>query len=289
MCMWRLIFLFILSFFTLSCNTQSKIQVFTDVEYAEVDKAKLLLDIYLPENVENPNLVIWVHGGAWVGGNKDNPPMVFVENGYALASINYRLATKAQFPAQVFDIKAAIRFLRTKASEYKYNAEKIVIAGSSAGGHLVALVGTTNNLSELEGTVGDYLTESSSVQGILDFYGPTNFMTILQQSTPHGMNVRIPALKKLLGDLPEKKPELAKLASPVFHVDNSDPPLLIMHGNKDPQVPINQSHELENEYKKHNLDVFFKVIYEGVHGGPEFETQENYDLVFNFLNKIFKD
>ncbi|SFZ92785.1 Acetyl esterase/lipase [Flaviramulus basaltis] len=286
--MRRLIILLFIPVFVVSCNSQNSIKIFKDVEYAQINGTKLLLDIYLPNAVENPNLLIWVHGGAWVGGDKENPPVKLVEKGYALASVNYRLATKAQFPAQVFDIKAAIRFLRAKASEYKYNAEKIVIAGSSAGGHLVALVGTTNNLPELEGTVGDYLNESSSVQGILDFYGPTNFMTILNQSTPYGMNVRVPALKKLLGDLPENKPELAKLASPVYHVDETDPPLLIMHGNKDQQVPINQSHELENEYKKHNLDVFFKVIYEGAHGGPEFETQENYDLVFKFLDKIFK-
>ena len=286
--MRRLIFLLCISFSIISCNSQNNIKIIQDVEFAQTNETKLLLDIYLPKTVENPNLVVWVHGGAWVGGDKKDPPKVFVENGYALASVNYRLATEAQFPAQAHDIKAAIRFLRAKASTYGYNADKIVLAGSSAGGHLVALIGTTNNHTALEGTVGEYLNESSSVQGILDFYGPTNFITILHQSTPHGMNVRVPALKKLLGDLPENKPELAKLASPVFHVDESDPPLLIMHGNKDPQVPINQSHELENEYKKMNLDVYFKVIYEGAHGGPEFETQENYDLVFKFLDNIFK-
>ena len=284
----RFIMLLYVSVFITSCHAQNSIKIITDIEYAQINETTLALDIYLPETVKNPNLVVWVHGGAWVGGDKKNPPMAFVENGYALASINYRLAGKAQFPAQAHDIKAAIRFLRAKASLYNYNAESIVLAGSSAGGHLVALIGTTNFHAELEGTVGNYLNESSSVQGILDFYGPTNFMTILNQSTPHGMNVRVPALKKLLGDLPENKPELAKLASPVFHVDKTDPPLLIMHGNKDPQVPINQSHELENEYKKLNLDVHFKVIYEGAHGGPEFETQENYDLVFKFLDKIFK-
>ncbi|GAA4815964.1 alpha/beta hydrolase [Litoribaculum gwangyangense] len=282
------IFLLFIPFFVVSCNSQNSIERIIDIKYAEVNNTNLLLDIYLPSHIKNPNMVVWVHGGGWVCGDKNNPPIEIVNKGYALASVNYRLATEAQFPAQIFDIKAAIRFLRAKASEYQYNAENIVIAGSSAGGHLAALVGVTNNTPDLEGTLGDYLDTSSAVQGIVDFYGPANLLTILNQSTPHSMKVRVPALKKLLGDLPEKRTELAKLASPVFHVDDTDPPLLIMHGNQDLQVPIDQSHELENEYKKHHLEVQFKVIYDGGHGGPKLETQENYDITCKFLDKIFK-
>lgn len=280
--------LFCLSLTFVNCNAQNSNTIFSDVEYAQIDATKLLLDIYLPKNVENPNLIIWIHGGAWSGGSKENPPMEYVENGYALASVNYRLSGEAQFPAMLYDIKASIRFLRAKASTYGYNADKIVIAGSSAGGHLVALVGVTNNHEELEGTVGAYLDESSSIQGIIDLYGPTNFMTILHQSTPHGMNVRVPALKQLLGDAPDNVPELAKLASPVFHIDSEDPPLLILHGNKDPQVPINQSHELENEYLKKNVSVKMVVVYEGAHGGGEFEKEEYQTIIFEFLKKIFE-
>ncbi len=275
----------ILLFICIGSNAQ---QQFIDIEYAKVNDTKLLLDIYMPENVENPSLIIWIHGGAWLAGDKENPPMEFVKRGYALASVNYRLSGEAKFPGMLHDIKASIRFLRAKASDYGYKTDKIVIAGSSAGGHLVALVGVTNNYKELEGTIGGYLDESSSVQGIIDLYGPTNFMTILHQSTPHGMNVRVPALKQLLGDAPDNVPELAKLASPVFHVDSEDPPLLILHGNKDPQVPINQSHELENEYLKKNLPVKMVVVYEGVHGGDEFEKEKYQTIIFAFLDKIFE-
>ncbi|MDP5158940.1 MAG: alpha/beta hydrolase [Flaviramulus sp.] len=259
-----------------------------DLEYAQIDATKLLLDIYLPKDVKNPNLVVWIHGGSWISGDKKQRPMAFVRHGYALASINYRFSSKAKFPAQAYDVKAAIRFLRSKAKQYQYDAENIVVAGSSSGGHLAALVGVTNNLTELEGTVGNYLNESSAVQGIIDFYGPTNFTSIISQSTTQSRKGRLSILSKLFGGLPKNKPELAKLASPVFHVDTTDPPLLIMHGNKDQKVPINQSLELESQYKKNNLDVFFKVIYDGGHGGKVFETKENYQLTFKFLDKIFK-
>ena len=95
-----------------------------------------------------------------------------------------------------------------------------------AGGHLAALLGVTNHHKDLEGRVGDHLDQSSAVQAIVDYYGPTNFLTILSQSTPHGLSVRVPGLELLLGGPPGKQPELARLASPVYHVDPEDPPLL---------------------------------------------------------------
>ena len=116
-------------------------------------------------------------------------------------------------------------------------------------------------------SVGRHLNQSSDVQAIVSYYGASNFLTILQQSTPHGLGVRIPALQLLLGKQPEKTPELAKLASPVFHVDDSDPPLLLLHGDQDPQMPINQSHELFGKYEAHDLAVKFEVVHGAAHGG----------------------
>ncbi len=212
-----------------------------------------------------------------------------VKAGYTVASVNYRLSTEAKFPAQIHDIKAAIRFLRSVASRYHYRSDRITIAGSSAGGHLAALVGTTNKHTELEGTVGDCLNQSSEVQAIIDLYGPTNLMTILDQSTPHGLSVRKPALDLLLGAQPETVPELAKLASPVEHVDASDPPLLIIHGDQDPQVPINQSHELVGKYKQLNLPCQFEVIHGGAHGGKLFFDEQRQELMRQFLDDLTKN
>ena len=278
--------------FLASCCTTSyslaQVQRTNDIEYARVGNHELLLDLYLPTQ-ETPPLIVWVHGGAWRSGSKAKMPLGFlVEQGYAVASVDYRLSGTAKFPAQVHDCKAAIRFLRGNADKYGFNATKLGITGSSAGGHLVAEIGVTNGHEALEGTVGDYNKQSSDVHAIVDLYGPTNFMTILKQSTPHGLGVRVPALDLLLGDGPEKKPELARLASPVFHVDKSDVPLLLIHGDQDPQVPINQSHELHAKYKALDLDVQFEVVHGGAHGGPPFFDAGRRKMIKEFFDRTLK-
>jgi len=256
-----------------------------DIVYGIVDGKELKLDLYIPAKAVTKGMVVWVHGGAWRGGTKDGVPRIFPDNGIATASIEFRQSTEAKFPAQVHDIKAAIRFLRAKASTFGCNADKIVIAGSSSGGHLAALVGVTGNHSALEGNVGEHAQQSSSVQGILDYYGATNLTTILAQSTPFGLNMRKPAIELLLGVEPDKNVELAKLASPVFQVDKNDPPLLIFHGEQDPQMPISQSHELTGAYKKVNIPVQFEVVYGAPHGGDLFYTPERVKLAIDFIIK----
>ena len=254
-----------------------------DIVYATVDGKELKLDLYLPAKPVVKGLLVWVHGGAWRGGNKESVPKAFPESGIATASLEFRQSTESKFPAQVHDIKAAIRFLRAKAKDFGFSADRIVIAGSSSGGHLAALVGVTNGNAELEGTVGDHLKESSKVQGILDYFGASDLTTILAQSTPFGLNVRKPALELLLGGLPEQNVALAKLASPVFHVDSKDPPLLIFHGEQDPQMPISQSHELTGAYQKANLSVRFDVVYGAAHGGDAFYTPERVKSAVDFV------
>jgi acetyl esterase/lipase len=256
-----------------------------DVVYAKVDGKDLALDIYLPTGVTAPPLLVWVHGGAWRSGSKSSVPLAFVDNGFATASLDFRQSTDARFPAQVHDIKAAIRFLRAKAQQFGYRTDRIAIGGSSSGGHLAALVGVTNGNKELEGTVGDYLQQSSSVNAILDYYGASNLMTILAQSTPHGLSVREPALQLLIGGMPDKVKELAELASPVNHVDKGDPPLLLIHGDQDPQMPINQAHELQGAYERLGLDVQFDVVHGAAHGGDLFFAPEHLNRALTFLRR----
>ena len=253
--------------------------------FATVDGKSLGLDLYLPPNVTAPVLLVWVHGGAWTTGTKANVPTALAQSGIAVASVDFRQSTEARFPAQVHDIKAAIRFLRAKAGTYGYPSDRIAIAGGSSGAHLAALVGVTNGNAQLEGTIGDHLDRSSSVQAIVSYFGASNLMTILDQSTPFGLNVRRPALKRLLGALPQDAPELATLASPVAHVDSTDPPLFLLHGDQDPQMPINQSHELEGAYAKRGLEVHFRVVHGAAHGGDDFYSPENVRLVLAFLQR----
>jgi acetyl esterase/lipase len=168
---------------------------------------------------------------------------------------------------------------------YGYRADRIAIGGSSSGGHLAALVGVTNGHRELEGTVGEYLSQSSSVQAIVDYFGASNLLTILDQSTPFGLNMRRPALERLLGALPEQAQELATLASPVAHVDSHDPPLLLFHGDQDPQMPINQAHELQGAYEKLGLDVTLHVVHGAAHGGDVFYAPPHLRVALDFLGR----
>lgn len=257
-----------------------------DVVYATVGEKALLLDLYMPAGVANPRLLIWVHGGAWRFGSKARYPGIFVENGVAVASLDFRQSTEAPFPAAVHDIKAAIRFLRAKALEFGYRSERFAIGGDSSGGHLAALVGVSNGDEALEGTVGNYLSHSSEIHAIIDYYGASNLNTILAQSTPHGLKVRRPALELLLGDLPENVPDIAERASPVAHVDPGDPPLLLIHGDQDKQMPVNQALELFGKYKKVDGDVALDVVYGGGHGGDVFYSGEHFGRALAFLNRV---
>ena len=261
--------------------------IIQNVEYARVGEHSLKLDVYVPHGKPQPALIVWVHGGAWRSGSKSNMPLsTLVEEGYPIASVDYRLSTQARFPAQVHDLKAAIRFLRAHGTNLRIPSTKIVIAGDSAGAHLAVLVGVSNGHAELEGKIGTNLVTSSDVQGIISLYGAANLTTILSQSTPHGLSVRIPALELLLGGQPTNVVDLARLASPVFHVDPDDPPLLLLHGDEDPQMPIDQSYELQGAYRRVRGSVEFEVVNGGAHGGPKFYDPERLAIVKRFLRQF---
>jgi acetyl esterase/lipase len=267
-------------------------RVVRDVTFARVGESELRLDLYLPAAGSPAGLIVWVHGGAWRAGSRASVDLLgMTQLGWAVASVDYRLSTVARFPAQVHDIKAAIRFLRQRAGKYGYPAGAIVIAGSSAGAHLAALVGVTNGNAALEGNVGldgDAARQarvSSDVQAIVSLYGASDLTTILAQSTPHGLDVRVPALELLLGARPDAVPELARLASPVFHVAAGDPPLYLAHGDRDNQMPINQSHQLEGAYVDLGLPVRFDVMHGSGHGGPAFTSPAALAHIDEFLRR----
>jgi acetyl esterase/lipase len=259
-----------------------------DIEYARVGDHSLKLDLYTPKAV-NPPLLVYVHGGAWSAGSKSDVKVAkLLEHGFAIASLDYRLSSQAVFPAQIHDIKAAIRFLRAKSELYHLNTSRIGIIGNSAGGHLAALVGVTNGHEVLEGRVGEYVSQSSSVQCIVSLYGASNLQTILTQSTEFGLKVRVPALQLLLGGQPNEKADLAKLASPVAHLDSNDPPLLLIHGDADPQMPPAQSQEFATAYESHHLLVQFITLPGSKHGGDEFFDAERTSMVAKFLQMHLK-
>lgn len=256
-----------------------------DLVYATVAGKALALDLHLPQDARHPPLVVYVHGGAWAAGNKSEYPAFLVARGFAVASLDFRSTNDAPFPADVHDIKAGIRFLRAKAAEYGYRDDRIAIAGASSGGHLAALVGVTNGDRALEGTEGDYLGQSSSVQAIVSYFGASDLTTILAQSTPHGLSVRVPALKRLLGSSPDLVPELARQASPIFHVDHSDPPILLLHGDQDIQMPLNQLYELQWAYEQAGLHPEVLILHGVGHVAEPFFTGVPAERVVQFLRR----
>jgi len=258
-----------------------------DIVFATVGDIPLALDLYQPKGKANNGLIVWIHGGAWRSGSKEKVPILgLVDKGWALASVNYRLSGQARFPAQSHDIKGAIRFLRANQKEYGLRANRVFVIGSSAGGHLAAQVGVTNGHAGLEGAVGGDGKVSSDIQGIVSLYGASNLTTILNQSTPHGLSVRVPALDAFIGGQPEDLVKETQLASPVFHVDKKDPPLLMIHGDQDPQMPINQSIELLGKYNELDLDVTFIPLHGAKHGGEAFYDAKRIEIMNQFLKSI---
>lgn len=239
-------------------------RVFNNLAYGGAGKYQTL-DLYLPEPSETAvPLVIWIHGGGWSGGDKDgkSPAGGLLEKGFAVASINYRLSTIAAYPAQLQDCQAAVRYLRMRAGKYGIDPDRIGVWGSSAGGHLAAMVGV---MSDRQG-------KSTSVQAVCDWCGPADLVRAIPDSPPDcPLDIADLLWKLFLGPRAGNKrlrqsltvPQRTKLlasGSPVNYVSGKEPPFLIMHGDADKTVPIVQSRRLVEVLKEAGVDVTFREI-----------------------------
>jgi len=256
-----------------------------DLEFANVDGHILRLDVYLPPKGIPSHLVVWIHGGGWQAGSKERCEVSWLtEEGYAVASISYRLTDKAVFPAQIHDCKAAVRWLRAHANRFGYQTEKIAVAGSSAGGMLAALMGTSGDVKSLEGSVGGNLEYSSRVQAVVDYYGATDFI-LRSQTQPHRANEEGSVVYKLLGGGADKEIKQARAASAVTHVTADDPPFLVVHGAEDKTVLIDQSYRIQEVYHGAGLPLSLLVLPDAAHGGEVYYKGECRARVVAFLNR----
>jgi acetyl esterase/lipase len=259
--------------------------VLRDLAYVPGGHERQKLDLYLPTQTGPSSkrpLIVWVHGGAWLGGSKNPcPALRFVSRGYAVASINYRLSQHALFPAQIEDCKAAVRWLRANASQYHYDPNRIGVWGASAGGHLVALLGTTGDVKEFD--VGPNAGVSSRVQAVCDFFGPTDFTKM--SSFPSTMKHDAPDSpeSKLIGGPIQENKDKVQRANPITYVTKDDPPFLIVHGDKDPLVPHNQSEILLDALKKAGIEATLYTVSGGGHGG--FKDPQVDILVAEFFHR----
>jgi acetyl esterase/lipase len=268
-----------------SLKIPDHMQAMRDIEYSANNGQPQLLDLYFPKEYNGKvPVIIWVHGGGWKNGSKEKAKGLWlVEHGFAIASINYRLIPDHQWPAQINDCRAAVRFLRSNAAKYGLDGKNIAAWGSSAGGHLVAVLGS-QDLPKDEKI-------SSRVQAVLDWFGPVDLLTmppnvVSPKRTLEQVSKSNGAL--LLGSTVRDVPKLAKEASPFWNVSADDSPFLIMHGDEDPGVPIEQSHRLHAKQKKMGAPSQLHVVKGAKHGGKEFLTQEVNDIILKFFTKTLK-
>lgn len=262
------------------------IVVHRDLAYVADGHPRQALDLYLPHSANPLPLIIWIHGGAFRMGSKegnehDQLPLDYLAQGYALASINYRLSGHALFPAQIEDCKAAVRLLRAHASDFNLDPDRFAAWGPSAGGHLAAMLGTTGQVTEFE--VGAYLDVSSRVQCVVDFFGPTDFLQMDAQRLPDGQIHNAPDSPEselIGGPIQENAAKVAR-ANPVTYVTAHTPPFLIVHGDRDPLVPYQQSMLLTAALGAAGVPVTFYTVTGGGHG--QFTDPQIPTLVREFL------
>lgn len=260
--------------------------VLRNLQYIPGGHERQMLDLYLPQNGgDNLPLIIWIHGGAWRAGSKDKCPAArFASRGYAVASVNYRLSQHAVFPAQIQDCKAAIRWLRAHAAAYHLDPNRFGAWGSSAGGHLVALLATTGGVAEFDH--GPHTNVSSRVQAAVDFFGPTDLLLMGAQSGPNSrMDHDAPDSPEslLVGAPVQDNQDKARRASPITYVTPDDAPMLLVHGDADPLVPHQQSILLHDALKKAGVEAKLHIVKGGGHGsGFGAEVQE---LVRDFFDQ----
>lgn len=267
-----------------------------DVKYVPGGDAAQSLDIYYPEKApEKPQpLLIWIHGGGWMGGSKSEMPyMNELNRGYVVASIEYRFSSKALFPAQIQDCQAAIRWLRANAKKYNIDPDHIGVGGASAGGHLAALVGTSGG-KKVFTPIGENKDQSDRVQAVCDVFGPSDFWTVIKQAD-EDKNVKNvfkwnngdPYSLLIGGKLGEDK-EKCEAVSPSHYVSKDNPPFLILHGDRDTLVPYAQSVELTDLLTKATVPVTLQRLPGAGHGGPAFNLPSVTKLTSTFFDKYLK-
>ncbi len=265
-----------------------------NIAYASDTSHFHLLDIYLPANTTKPlPLVVWVHGGAWMLNDKyadmgymKNTVKGFLDSGYALASIDYRYSTTAIFPAQIQDCNQAVQFLYDHADKYKLDKNKFALIGFSAGGHLASLMGLSAN-NNITSFYPGGKKPSFKINMVLDFYGPSDF-GILAGFPDTAINNERNPVSILLGALPLKRPDLAKIASPVTYVDKNDPPFLIVQGEKDESVPYTQSAVLQSWLTLAGVKNELIIVPGAPHYGPMFDAEDIRTKVFYFLRTYLR-
>jgi acetyl esterase/lipase len=258
------------------------------LEYASPDGEALLLDLRVPDTAGPHPVILYLHSGAWITGDRFGGPAIRqASRGYAVASIEYRLAPQHIWPAQIEDAKAAVRWLRANADRFHLDANRIGVFGTSAGGHIGAVLGTSGGVAALEGMNLGNAQFSSRVRAVVDLYGPTDLLKIEEQKLPciplDGNDAHLPP-SLLMGCPIQECAEKTRTANPITYVTKDDPPFLIIHGMLDCLVPYKQSVILDDALRAKGVPSKLVLIPAGQHGGSAFDAARYEQMIDEFLD-----
>jgi acetyl esterase/lipase len=263
-----------------------------NIPYAGDTIKKHRLDIYWPKNAtKNMPLVVWFHGGAWRTNDQcgdmsymKNTIAEILNNGYILASVDYRFSTQSKFPQIVQDCNQGLEYLYQHAAAYGIDRNRMAVMGFSAGAHLICLATLAHNNS-VSAFIAPGSKKSFKIKAVIDFYGPSDLISHTKPAEAFDLNSPI---SNLLGASPIDRPDLARIASPVSYVDKNDPPFLIINGEKDESVNYTQSKLLGSFLTLAGVKNEVVIVKDAPHYGDYFDVEPIRSKVIKFLNENVK-
>ena len=269
------------------------VKVDRDVRYAADKNPRHTLDLFRPKYPRSKSMpcIVFIHGGGWQRGNKmggGDVVMPFVTSQrFVGVSVTYRLSGEAKWPAQLHDCKAAIRWLKANAKTFNINPDRICVWGTSAGGHLASMLGVTSGDTLLEGKIGKHLDQDSSVKCVISWFGPSELLRMNDFPSDIDHDAPVSPESRLIGGPIQRLKPIARQASPVSHVDAKDSPILLMHGDKDKLVPIDQSVRFDKVLKAKGVESVMIKVQGAGHG--VFQHPEVNNRIRSFLERYLLD
>jgi len=279
-------------------NSKAQTATYTNLDYAGNGNSKQMLDLYIPSSATTPSpLIIHIHGGAFLMGSKGSSEVpsfaTFYNNGYVCADINYRLSTDSLWPAQIYDCKAAVRFLKANAALYHIDTNKIAVIGESAGGYLVSMLGTTAGVANLEGLHLGNSNVTSRVHAVVDLFGPINFLTMDAEAAVLGFTITTNSAtspeSKLMGAAVQTIPERVASANPTTYISSDDAAFFISAGSADMNIPYTQGQNFYNALVPviGASNAVFELAAGQGHGGSFWHTAAQDAKYLAFVNSKF--
>ena len=291
---------FLVILFAVNCFGQQYSQKYSDLQYVSDGQVYHKLDIYLPKVSKSKYpVVIYIYGSAFLSNNSKGTDMntigaALLDAGFAVVTPNHRSSSDALYPAQIQDIKAVVRFIRGASGTYKLDTSFVGISGSSSGGQLASLAGTTRNVKsftrngitmDLEGSLGNHTAQISSVDAVCDWFGPTDFLKMDScGGSIFNNNAADSPASKLIGGEIQKNKDKSQMTNPITYVDPSDPPFLIIHGTTDNVVPYCESQFLDRALTRSGVSSQFITVPNGGHGGGVTISNANLNAMVQFFS-----